>query len=310
MGLLKNNQKGFTLVEVMIAAAIMGAMAMYFTRYFTDLMKQQNTVMTRMEETSLLNDIRLLLMKQDNCTAAFKGIDITYTSDNILPLNDPIKHLYRSYKLYKEDEVEEKLVEKFFVWEKGKKEVKYGQKKLKISNYSFKLSKDNYKSLIKFKQGEIEFIVTVDRGQSTYGSEQRSYTLPLELALDDSNEITSCSSMGMAGTGGGGIVVLDSNKIPTLMGKTGNEACKTKALSCAYVQSTNYLLKSTAGVDTAYYSTVCVSSYNQTLPGIKSGGGVSNIHSCEAKLGVYETFQLAVGDGIMNCAGTFLAICN
>lgn len=311
MGHFKNNQKGFTLVEVMITAAIMGAMAIYFTRYFSDQMKQQKTVMIKMEEANLINEIRLHLMNVDNCTESLKENKIKIQGDGKVITSDEIKNLSKKYTLLKKDkDPEVTIVEKYIKWEKEKAEFRYGQDKLKIHSYGFSISKESFKYLQKFKIGDIDFVVTLDRGKGGYGSQLKAYKVPLEIAIDKSSEIISCSSMGLPAGGEAGMVALDTKTIPGLSGNTGEEACRTKKLSCAYVQSTNYLLNSTGGLDTGYYAHSCTSSYNQSLKGIKNGGGLSNIHSCDAKIGVFETFKLPIGKGEMICAGTFVAVCN
>ena len=317
MGLFKKNQKGFSLVEVMIAAGIMGVMAVFFYKFFADSMKQQKTVMMKMEEGNLINEIRILLMNMDNCSETLEGqrlnLDVT-GKDN---LDEPIDFLKKVYSLTPETEddeeekkVEKDVVEKYHKWIKDEQEVVHSQQRIRISDYSLKFTKDDVKRMKKYKRADIFFSITFDRNDKAFGTKIMKYDIPLEVEVGSNNKLISCSSLGLPSGGKAGLLVLDTKTIPSLKDRTGNDACKSKNLSCAYVQSTNYVLSSD-GLDSPLYTPACLSSYNQKLQGVKTGLGISNFHSCDAKLGTFKTFEIRMSSAaVITCAGTFSAICN
>lgn len=310
MGHFKKNQKGFSLVEVMIAAGIMGVMAVFFYKYFADQMKQQKTVMLKMEEGNLLNEIRLLLMNQSNCAETFKDQVLNLNKDGYDPFEEPVIDLKKVYiKPIEGEEPEKEVVPKYLKWIQKDQEKKYGNGMLKIADYNFRYSKDQTALISKFKRAEINLEVIFDRGKNAYGNAQKPYRIPLEIEVDDSKKLVSCSSMGLPAGGEAGLVALDAKVLPGYEGKTGNEACKTKNLACAYLISTNFVSNS-SGTDAPLYTPACMSSYNKSLQGVKNGVGVSNIHSCDAKVGSFTTFELNLSGVFVECGATFVAICN
>lgn len=307
MGRFLKNNRGFTLVEVMIAAGIMGVMAVFFYKFFADQMKQQRTVMQRMDEYNIVNEIRLLLMNTDNCAETFKDKEVekTKTDENVI---DNLKKVYIKYEEGKTEPTKE-VVEKYELYEKGKNEKKFGQSHIKINSYKIEVDNDGRKIINEFKRGEVELRVEFDRGKGTFGNQNKFYKIPLTVSVDGDNEITSCSSMGLPAGGEAGLVVLKLADNPKLSGVTGNVACKDKGLACAYVASTNFVGVA-SGVDSSQYTPACINSYNKGLQGVENGNGKSNIHTCEARIGIYETFSISVGTSSITCLGNFHAVCN
>ncbi len=312
MKLIKKNESGFSLVEVLVASGIMGVMAVFFYKSFNDNMKQQKTVISRMEESNIINEIRLLLMNQKNCSETLKDqefrLDVT-GKDN---LEEPIlflKKVMTSATPEGEEPTDEVTKEKYHLFEKGENEAVHGNARIKITNYYLQYDKEVVSNLEKVGREEVNFMVTFSRNSNSFGTTDKSYKIPLEITVDKDMKLENCSSLGLPNAGKAGILALDANRSPSLNNLSGSEACKSKGMDCAYVHSTNYLLKSD-GLDAPLYSPACQSSYNKELDGVKKGVGVSNIHSCSAKLGSHETFDLVVGATTITCAGTFVAFCN
>lgn len=312
MKLLKKNESGFSLVEVLVASGIMGVMAVFFYKSFNDNMKQQKTVLSRMEEANIINEIRLLLMNQENCSESLKDQEFRLDVKGKDNLEEPIEFLKKVMvsSTPEGDEPAEKVtIEKFNLYEKGKNEAVHGNARVKITEYSLDYNKDTVANLQKVGREEVNFMVKFTRSSNSFGSSEKAYKIPLEITVDKSMKLENCSSLGLPNAGKSGILTLDANKSPSLSNLSGNDACKSKGMDCAYVQSTNYLLLS-QGLDAPLYTPACASSYNQKLDGVKKGVGISNIHSCSAKLGVHSTFLLQIDSTSITCAGTFVAFCN
>jgi hypothetical protein len=265
-----------------------------------------------MEESNIINEIRLLLMNQKNCSETLKDqefrLDVT-GKDN---LEEPIlflKKVMTSPTPDGEEPTEEVTKEKYHLYEKGENETVHGNARIKITKYFLQYNKEVVDNLKKVGREEVNFMVNFTRDSNSFGSVDKAYKIPLEITVDSSMKLENCSSLGLPTAGKAGILALDANKSPSLSGLSGVDACKSKGMDCAYVQSTNYLLKSD-GLDAPLYSPACQSSYNQEIEGVKKGVGVSNIHSCSAKLGSYQTFILESGSASITCAGTFVAFCN
>jgi prepilin-type N-terminal cleavage/methylation domain-containing protein len=313
MNILKRNESGFSLVEVLVASGIMGVMAVFFYKSFNDNMKQQKTVLSRMEETNLINEIRVLLMNQDNCAETLKGQRFSLNIKEKDDLERPIDFLQKvMYSPSLDEKTPKKKVtkEKFHIYKKGTSEIVHGNARAKISKYSLQYDKKVVENLKAVSQEEVNFLVTFKRGSLNFGTKEKSYKIPLAVSVDSALNLESCSSLGLPSSGKAGILAIDANTSPSLINKSGNDACKSKGMDCAYVQSTNYVVN-TRGLDAPLYTPACLSSYNIKLDGVKLGVALSNVHSCDAKIGTHQTFQLDVNESTsIICGGTFVAFCN
>lgn len=65
------NKHGFAIVEVLVAAALLGGVALAISKLTQDQLKSTKTVETRFEYNSILNDIREILGDRASCTATF-----------------------------------------------------------------------------------------------------------------------------------------------------------------------------------------------------------------------------------------------
>lgn len=76
---ITNSQKGFTLLEVMVAMGIMGVAAVGGMRLMNNQMKSAKTVETRFEYGTIVNEIREILGDRNSCRATFFGRNIDNT---------------------------------------------------------------------------------------------------------------------------------------------------------------------------------------------------------------------------------------
>ncbi len=92
-------------------------------------------------------------------------------------------------------------------------------------------------------------------------------------------------------------------------GQSGFDACSSIGGSCAYVQSHNYIRDDAGCPGATHCMRVCMTWYNQNLPGITNEvvDGKDNIHSCVAKVGMYTTY---LDVGVVRCNAFFHAVCN
>lgn len=67
------NTRGFAIVEVLVAAALLGGVALAISKLTQDQLKSTKTVETRFEYNSILNDIREILGDKASCTETFQN---------------------------------------------------------------------------------------------------------------------------------------------------------------------------------------------------------------------------------------------
>lgn len=91
MKLLAN--AGFSIVEVLVAAALMGGVALGVAKLTQDQAKSTKTIETRFEYNAILNDMRQTLGNNDNCTATFGNRNATNTPEGAVPNIPHIVHV-------------------------------------------------------------------------------------------------------------------------------------------------------------------------------------------------------------------------
>ncbi|MFP5387160.1 MAG: tail fiber domain-containing protein [Bacteriovoracia bacterium] len=69
----QKTQAGFSLTEVMVAAAILGAMALAGSKLMVSQTKSMKTIESKSEVNGIINDIRTILADSASCTATFGG---------------------------------------------------------------------------------------------------------------------------------------------------------------------------------------------------------------------------------------------
>lgn len=68
---MTRNNRGFAIVEVLVAAALLGGIALAISKLTQDQLKSTKTVETRFEYNAILNDIREILGSRESCRATF-----------------------------------------------------------------------------------------------------------------------------------------------------------------------------------------------------------------------------------------------
>jgi hypothetical protein len=115
------------------------------------------------------------------------------------------------------------------------------------------------------------------------------------------------NNTGSWGPLGGGAYIIGAND-PGYLGNTGNQACAAVGRTCNRVISYNYIAVDAGCPSATHCLRVCMTWYNQPLPGVTLlMGDADNIHSCDALLGNHTTY---LDSGIVECKAFFSAVCN
>lgn len=75
----QNTEKGFSIVEVLVASALMGAVALGIAKLTQDQTKSTKTIESRFEITTTINEMTQLLSERDSCIATLGGRDAVST---------------------------------------------------------------------------------------------------------------------------------------------------------------------------------------------------------------------------------------
>jgi len=76
-------QSGFSMVEVLVAAALLAALALGISKLTQDQLKSTKTVETRFEYNAIINDIRQILGNPDSCRATMGNLNARNTPTGI-----------------------------------------------------------------------------------------------------------------------------------------------------------------------------------------------------------------------------------
>ena len=77
MQMVFKKQSGFSLLEIMVAAALLGGLALAGAKLMENQTKSMKTVEVRGEYNAVLTDLRSLLAVEENCTSTFGAISLT-----------------------------------------------------------------------------------------------------------------------------------------------------------------------------------------------------------------------------------------
>jgi type II secretory pathway pseudopilin PulG len=78
-----NNDKGFTLIQMLIGIALLGVMSMASLSLFTGMMKQAKSSESTAEFSKMHDDISTIVRNSDLCTAALKGITVGQSASEV-----------------------------------------------------------------------------------------------------------------------------------------------------------------------------------------------------------------------------------
>jgi len=294
-----------SLIEVMIAAGLMGALSYMGMMLFEQQNKQARDIQVRFEVQDVLGQIRSLLGDSLSCQASLAEVKVDNNGSDTAP----------SFLSEVVDIQDNKFVTKDrFHTMASQPDRKYGNNLVQIQKYELSNNNDPEVGINEStRTGSLYLNVYFDKGKLALGGAIIRKSILLKIVLDSEvNKIVSCTSSNVVSGSNGGIgqtlVIADPNVNSLLYNLTGDEACSKLGHKCVAVISNNYLSRSTGDSGIGF---VCSSSYNLKLQGVEMGAGKSQWHSCYAKLGNYNTFSTNSPDGKSSaeCKGVFTAIC-
>ncbi|MGZ3789142.1 MAG: type II secretion system protein [Bacteriovorax sp.] len=170
---LKDN-KGFTLIEMLIAIGILGALSMWMMNLFTQQTKNEKTTAANMDIDAIGQEIRNIVADGNSCEKTFKG-----TAPNQLNAVTQINKVLSDGSSQKRFAINDKKV---------------GNSAVSIARYDLKTD-ETYLIPSGQKMGETVLLVIYDRGKMIAGTSIKSFKIPLSVTLDDSGNILSCHSL-------------------------------------------------------------------------------------------------------------------
>lgn len=186
-----NNEQGFSLVQVMIAAGMLGLVSLGTMRLMENQSKSASTTESKFESSETLNDIRLLLSERDSCRRSF-GITPGNPNTGTLLLNSinpgDVTELY------------------YVNVDQGVEDLRYTADSdpnlaPQIGSSDIRLLElDVEGSVAAGSSGQAELLVTLYRGSNVYGPQQITKRIPLNVLTDSSGYLIDCSTGGVTDT--------------------------------------------------------------------------------------------------------------
>lgn len=166
------NQKGFSLVQVMVAAGLLGGIALIATQLTSNMNKGLKNAESTADVQNLVQQIQRLLANPDNCTPTFIGKNAKETPNAVKFIVDNSAGVAaENYKVISHDP-----------------KVRYGQGQLRIKSYALSEAGDavDVETL-----RTTNLIITFDKGAGGLMKES-SKKISLKVEVDGDNKITSC----------------------------------------------------------------------------------------------------------------------
>ncbi|MDD4976386.1 MAG: type II secretion system protein [Bacteriovorax sp.] len=173
MKILKN-KSGFSLIEILIAIGLMGALSAWMMNIFSQQTRNEKTTATNLDIDAIGQEIRNILADGGSCAKNFKGVN-----PNLAGAVNEIQKVLSDGTIQKRYLANEKKV---------------GNSGVIISGYDLKTD-ETYLIPNGQKVGETVLLVTYDRGKMVQGAKIKSFKIPLSLILDDAGNILSCNSL-------------------------------------------------------------------------------------------------------------------
>tara|TARA_R110002072_G_scaffold64203_6_gene159792 strand:- start:1929 stop:2822 length:894 start_codon:yes stop_codon:yes gene_type:complete len=281
---------GFSLIEVMVVAGILGALSYFMMTLIDNQRKASKEIELRFSAIDTTQAIKALLASNDNCQSTFKDI-----SKSDLLSSKAGSSLLTSISLKRTTIDGQSIVsEKYMVSNQNS-----NKSNLRILSYDFMLSDLEAPLTSETNQGEITLLVKFD-----LGNRKLVKKVPLFLTVDEDGKVQSCLASSTGGQSP--ILIIDATADASYKDLTGTQACSRVAKSCQYVISQNYAATANGAEG---ISSLCQVNYNRNKLTIKTGGPLSNIHDCDAKLGNIETYSITNDNFQVRCFGVFSAIC-
>jgi len=304
-GQLITSNHGFTMIETLVVAAILGALSLFAMEMLDRQNKMIKTVEAKLALQSVHSQLGEVVAKEANCMASFDAINIK--SSLAAPKEDSgslFDSLQKEFEFINGPDIEVEL-RPVFQTQTGDPKASY--EGITIQKYTLSLREDNFiedDSL----SATVSFDIHYDLGPNILGGRyhRKSINLAMRFSDADPTVLTSCHSAKSSSTKGSSIAYLDPLTQPDYTNVSGNEACKSIGKTCLQVISQNYASKAYGQIG---IGNLCQINYNQPLLGVKQGAPISNTHSCEAKLGQFETYKVEQAAFGVTCQGIFTAQC-
>lgn len=309
-----HNERGFSLVQVLVVAGLLGGLSLVFMQLMKNLGQAQNFAESKSDEIELKSSIRMILNDERFCRVSLAGngpsgspsSPVVFEKQNI---DEDAEGL--DIALYLSNQAgDARTLKKFNGENNPGTDDKSNFGKLKIKTLKLIMNNgigSNYADSSSHNDvGKIS--ATIEKKNSSTGTREvvMDFNVNVEMSTGQSPEnsgetkILSCkqaitnSSITIIGTGEGHD------------GQSGSSACAAIGQTCVRVLSHNFPKDDPSGTHT-HGVRICQSSYNQGLVGVENGNWKDNIHDCSALLGEYTTY---LHPSVLRCNATFYAICN
>lgn len=171
---ISKNNSGFTLIEIMIAIGLMGALSMWMMDIFKQQTKNEKTTATNMDIDSIGQEIRNIVADGNSCEKTFKGL-----APNKAAAVTEIKKSLSDGSIQSRFKVND---------------TKIGNSSVLISGYDLKTD-EVYLIPAGQKNGETTLLINFDRGKMISGSKHKFFKIPLALTLDEAGNILNCHAL-------------------------------------------------------------------------------------------------------------------
>jgi prepilin-type N-terminal cleavage/methylation domain-containing protein len=168
------NRSGFSLIEILIAIGLMGALSAWMMNVFTQQTKNEKTTATNMDIDALGQEIRNIVADGSSCEKNFKGIN-----PNIPSAVKEIQKVLSDGTIQKRFTANEKKV---------------GNSGVMITGYDLKTD-ETYLIPKGQKVGETVLLINYDRGKMVVGAKLKTFKIPMSVSVDDSGNILSCNAL-------------------------------------------------------------------------------------------------------------------
>lgn len=170
---MKNN-KGFSLIEIMIAIGLLMGLSVWMMHLFKQQTKNEKTTAANLDIDAIGNEIRNILGDGMSCAKTFKGVP-------------PVKAGAATavYKLLADGTYQKRQA--------------VGERKNQntgVSVKSYDLKQEDVYIIPEGKTiGETMLTVVWDKGTAVYGSQSKDFKIPLSVTLDENGNIESCHAL-------------------------------------------------------------------------------------------------------------------
>ncbi len=172
-----NNQRAFTLIEVIVVAGLMSVMSLGLTRIMVNQNRSVKTTESKLEIINAVDSIRALLADRETCWSTFR---IQRTGGSITGVFNP-------------NQIGAGLVTEI----KNKNDVRFFPVKTKLGSTTSYIENYVLKSQTSVAPGTAgisEFLISFYRGKAVFGAKKLTRKINLFVETDSSGNMVDCSS--------------------------------------------------------------------------------------------------------------------